>query len=180
MHQYNYKYVKNVFLGWGGGSEEKEGMEEVNEKVNYRDALYLNNHHIILWQDGRWKKNKWSSRSNRRVFFGPTDQPTNRPINGGTKVTSQQIKTKELDTGNHKFIVIYLSYIQIKVKLLEVQLSNDPVCLLVGWSVCHNNLKGWTVTLPCSYQTLEHLFTTCSCWCLHLEEITRSELLNKI
>lgn len=48
MHQYNYKYVKNVFLGWGGGSEEKTGMEEVNEKVNYRDALYLNNHHIIL------------------------------------------------------------------------------------------------------------------------------------
>ena len=38
---------------------------------------------------------------------------------------------------------------------LEVSTGTSlcPKCSLIGWSVCHNFLNGWKVTLPCSYQS---------------------------
>ena len=39
----------------------------------------------------------------------------------------------------------------------NIPINYDPSCpsvgRLVGWSVCHNFLKGWEVTLPCSYRS---------------------------
>ena len=76
--------------------------------------------------------------------------------------TRQNVKNEIITIHHHAFIgydegKIHL-YVLYFVKILEVKLPYDPVCLSVGWlvsrviglSVCHNFPKGREVSLPCS------------------------------